>query len=83
MSTEFRLSFARKYLVDAGAWSDAREQSLLQDCARQVDAAVSEYLGSVKPSTDAMFDHLFAELPEHLQEQRLLARRYGSDGSGH
>jgi hypothetical protein len=30
-----------------------------------------------------MFDHLFAELPAHLREQRLIARRYGSKSSGH
>jgi 2-oxoisovalerate dehydrogenase E1 component alpha subunit len=68
----------REYLVNAGAWNDAKEQSLLQDCARQVDAAVSEYLHSVKPSTDAMFDHLFAALPPHLEEQRATARTYSS-----
>jgi 2-oxoisovalerate dehydrogenase E1 component alpha subunit len=68
----------REYLVKAGAWNDAKEQSLLQDCARQVDAAVSEYLRSVKPSTDAMFDHLFAALPPHLLEQRATARTYSS-----
>jgi pyruvate dehydrogenase E1 component alpha subunit len=68
----------RKYLVKAGAWNDAKEQSLLQDCARQVDDAVSEYLRSVKPSTDAMFEHLFATLPPHLEEQRATARTYSS-----
>jgi 2-oxoisovalerate dehydrogenase E1 component alpha subunit len=68
----------REYLVKAGAWNDAKEKSLLQDCARQVDAAVNEYLRSVKPSTDAMFDHLFAVLPPHLDEQRAAARIYSS-----
>jgi 2-oxoisovalerate dehydrogenase E1 component alpha subunit len=68
----------REYLVKAGAWNDAKERSLLQDCAREVDAAVSEYLRSVKPSTDAMFDHLFAALPPHLAEQRATARTYSS-----
>jgi 2-oxoisovalerate dehydrogenase E1 component alpha subunit len=48
-----------------------------------VDAAVTEYLATPKPSTDAMFDHLFAELPAHLHEQRLTARKYGSKSSGH
>jgi TPP-dependent pyruvate/acetoin dehydrogenase alpha subunit len=41
-----------------------------------VDAAVAEYSASVKPSTDAMFDHLFAALPDHLREQRAQARKY-------
>ena len=48
-----------------------------------VDAAVAEYLATPKPTTDAMFDHLFAELPARLHEQRLVARKYGSKSSGH
>jgi len=71
----------REYLVKAGAWNDAKEHSLLQDCARLVDAAVNEYLHSVKPSTDAMFDHLFAALPPHLEEQRATARTYSSSSN--
>jgi pyruvate dehydrogenase E1 component alpha subunit len=72
----------RAFLVNAGIWDAGREQALLDECALKVDAAVTEYLGKAKPSTDAMFDHLFATLPAHLQEQRLIARKYGSK-SGH
>jgi pyruvate dehydrogenase E1 component alpha subunit len=68
----------REYLYKTGAWNDAKEHALLQDCARQVDAAVNEYLRGVKPSTDAMFDHLFEALPAHLHEQRAAARAYSS-----
>jgi pyruvate dehydrogenase E1 component alpha subunit len=68
----------REYLYKTGAWNDAKEHELLQDCARQVDAAVNEYLRGVKPSTDAMFDHLFEALPAHLHEQRAAARTYSS-----
>jgi 2-oxoisovalerate dehydrogenase E1 component alpha subunit len=73
----------RAFLVKADAWDAAKEQALLDECALQVDAAVSEYLGKTRPSTDAMFDHLFAVLPAHLHEQRLIARKYGSKHSGH
>jgi 2-oxoisovalerate dehydrogenase E1 component alpha subunit len=73
----------RQYLVKAGAWNDAKERMLLEECALKVDAAVSEYLANAKPSTDAMFDHLFAALPAHLHEQRRIARKYGSKHSGH
>jgi pyruvate dehydrogenase E1 component alpha subunit len=72
----------RAFLVNAGLWDSAKEQSLLEDCTVKVDAAVTEYLGKAKPSTDAMFDHVFADLPAHLQEQRLVARKYGSKTSG-
>jgi 2-oxoisovalerate dehydrogenase E1 component alpha subunit len=73
----------RAFMSERGMWDNARESALQTECSAAVDAAVAEYFLNVKPSTDAMFDHLFAELPAHLQEQRLLARRYGSDSSGH
>jgi pyruvate dehydrogenase E1 component alpha subunit len=66
----------RSYLRAMGAWNDAREEVLLKDCARQVDAAVAEYLRGTKPSVDAMFEHLFAVPPAHLQPQRATAHRY-------
>jgi 2-oxoisovalerate dehydrogenase E1 component alpha subunit len=72
----------RAYLLRIGAWSDAREQSLLQECAREVDSAVAGYLGADPPSTDAMFDSLFAELPEHLRAQRHTARKYAARRTG-
>ena len=68
----------RTFLAAAGLWDAAKEQALLHECTLQVDAAVTDYLGKAKPSTDAMFDHLFAALPAHLHEQRLTARRYSS-----
>jgi 2-oxoisovalerate dehydrogenase E1 component alpha subunit len=73
----------RQYLGNAGLWNAADEQALLQDCARQVDAAVGEYLGTAKQSTDAMFDHLFAQLPRHLHEQRMTARKYAAKPGDH
>ena len=78
----------RKYLIDAGAWNESKEQALLQECARQVEAAVAEYSQLAKPSTDVMFDYLFAALPAHLREQREIARAYSSSAvapksSGH
>jgi len=73
----------RTFLIDAGVWDADRERALLEECAAQVDAAVTEYLGNAKPETDAMFDHLFAALPAHLHEQRLIARKYASKNPGH
>jgi pyruvate dehydrogenase E1 component alpha subunit len=73
----------RAFLACTGQWDAAKEQALLDECALKVDAAVTEYLGKAKPATDAMFDHLFAALPAHLHEQRLIARKYGSKPSGH
>jgi 2-oxoisovalerate dehydrogenase E1 component alpha subunit len=73
----------RGFLINAGIWDAAKEQALLDECTLAVDAAVTEYLGRAKPSTDAMFEHLFRTLPAHLHEQRRIARKYGSKPSGH
>ncbi len=73
----------RGYLSKAGAWNDEKERLLLKDCARQVDVAVNEYLHSTRPSTDAMFDYLHADLPAHLEDQRAAARKYSTKPSGH
>ena len=71
----------RAYLMKLGVWDEAREVALKAECAREVEAAVDEYLTAPQPSTDAMFDHLFARPPKSLLEQRELARRYaGSAG---
>ena len=72
----------REYLLRTGAWSAAEEQAWAEACAREIDAAVSDYLRSARPSTDAMFDHLFAETPRHLVEQRGVARHYGAKSGG-
>jgi 2-oxoisovalerate dehydrogenase E1 component alpha subunit len=73
----------REFLIKGAAWDAAKERALLDECTLKVDAAVSEYLARAKPSTDAMFDHLFATLPAHLHEQRRVARKYGTKHSGH
>jgi pyruvate dehydrogenase E1 component alpha subunit len=73
----------RKYLRARGLWDDAAEAALLARCTAQVEAAVAEYTGGGKPSTDAMFDHLFAAPPPHLLEQRAMARKFSAKPSGH
>ena len=72
----------RAYLTKLRAWDDGREEALKAECAREVEAAVDEYLSAPKPSTDAMFDYLFARPPKSLLEQREQARRYAGS-SGH
>lgn len=68
----------RAHLAAAGAWTDADERAWTETCAREIEAAVDEYLGRARPSTDAMFEHLFAEMPRHLAEQRDTARKYAT-----
>jgi pyruvate dehydrogenase E1 component alpha subunit len=66
----------RRYLTRLHAWSEAEEQAHAAECAREIDAAVAAYLTAPRPETDAMFEHLFAELPRHLEAQRAVARAY-------
>jgi 2-oxoisovalerate dehydrogenase E1 component alpha subunit len=70
----------RSYLMKLRVWDEAREDALKAECAREVEAAVDEYLSGPKPSTDHMFDHLFANPPKGLAEQREMARRYAGGG---
>jgi pyruvate dehydrogenase E1 component alpha subunit len=72
----------REYLSRAGAWNETLERSLLEECTREVDAAVAGYLSGEAQSTDAMFDSLFAELPARLREQRDTARQYAARRHG-
>jgi 2-oxoisovalerate dehydrogenase E1 component alpha subunit len=68
----------RAFLRKTGAWDDRQEDELKSECARQVEAAVDQYLSAPKPSTDAMFDHLFARPTRSLLQQREVARRYAN-----
>ena len=71
----------RKFLEARGLWDEAHETALRAGCAAQVDAAVRGYQGRVPATTDAMFDHLFANPPAALAEQMAIARRYGAGES--
>ncbi|HEX7418103.1 MAG TPA: pyruvate dehydrogenase (acetyl-transferring) E1 component subunit alpha [Steroidobacteraceae bacterium] len=71
----------RNYLVNSGTWDAAREEQLTSECQQQVAAAVELYFKAPPPSSDAMFDHLFAQLPRHLRAQRALARRFSATGA--
>jgi pyruvate dehydrogenase E1 component alpha subunit len=87
---EVRLAWAqeplvrlREFLIRAAFWDSSRERDMLEECARQVEAAVADYLATPKPSTDAMFEHLFATPTAQLLEQRETARRYAGKSGGH
>lgn len=71
----------RAFLESRGQWNASEEESLRRQYAEQIEAAVRQYLATPKQSTDAMFDYLFAELPEGLRAQREQARRYASQRS--
>ncbi|MGH8279007.1 MAG: pyruvate dehydrogenase (acetyl-transferring) E1 component subunit alpha [Gammaproteobacteria bacterium] len=63
----------RKYLMDTGAWNQKQEDQMLAELAAQVDAEVQIYKDIGKPPVEAMFDYVFAKLPENLAAQRAAA----------
>lgn len=72
----------RNYLMETGAWDDKKEQGLLEDCAKQVDAAVENYMQVGKQDVGAMFDYMFAELPLSLEEQKEIAIEAAKHSTG-
>ncbi len=60
----------RSYLMQTGAWSDAEETALLQQCAAEVDAAVEEYMNQAPQEPESMFKWLYETLPEAYESQR-------------
>ena len=74
----------RQLLTQRGVLDEAREQAMKAEFSREVEAAVQEYLSTPTASTDAMFEHLFANPPPYVEIQKMLARRYaGSTGPSH
>ena len=72
----------RKYLTDLGSWDEDKEQDLLEDAANKVDIAVQNYLNTPKPLIESMFDYMYEDLPESLEEQREHAIRYADTNGG-
>ncbi|MGY0504985.1 pyruvate dehydrogenase (acetyl-transferring) E1 component subunit alpha [Luteimonas sp. e5] len=60
----------RKYLTGLKLWDEAQEKAWLEECAAMIDAEINAYLETPVQPVEAMFDYLYAELPEDLQAQR-------------
>ncbi|TDX67312.1 pyruvate dehydrogenase E1 component alpha subunit [Methylosinus sp. sav-2] len=73
----------RKYLAARGLWSEEQERRLAKDCAEEVERAVAAYLATPPQAFSAMFDHLFAQLPESMRDQYEEARRFAPEDGGH
>jgi 2-oxoisovalerate dehydrogenase E1 component alpha subunit len=70
----------RKFLQARGALDEAREQALKVEFSREVEQAVQEYMSVARPTTDAMFQHLYANPPAYVEAQKQTARRYAGSG---
>jgi pyruvate dehydrogenase E1 component alpha subunit len=68
----------RRHLEACKLWDEAQETALRAECTVQIEVAVQSYQNRPPPSTDAMFEHLFAHPPAALTAQKQLARRFGN-----
>ncbi|MCP4317704.1 MAG: pyruvate dehydrogenase (acetyl-transferring) E1 component subunit alpha [Hyphomicrobiales bacterium] len=60
----------RSYLQQAGLWTREDEESLLKECAKDVESAAQAYLDIPGRSPESIFDHLYYSLPAPLAAQR-------------
>ncbi len=74
----------RTYLMSIGAWTEAQEEALREECVDAIDKAVEAYVNTRPQPVAAMFEHLFAEPTERLRKQKATAERFaGSNPKPH
>ena len=56
-------------LVNLNLWDSEQEQAWQTQCSDEVDKAVEEYLKTEKDTPESMFDHLYEDWPEVMNEQ--------------
>ena len=70
------MSRLRTFLISEGVWSETEEAAWKEECGKKVDEEVNAYLETRVQPVEAMFDHLYAELPADLQSQRADALKW-------
>jgi 2-oxoisovalerate dehydrogenase E1 component alpha subunit len=63
----------RRFLEARKAWDAQKEEDWKAECGQRVDAEVNAYLETRSQPIEAIFDYMYAELPEELREQRRAA----------
>jgi len=72
----------RKHLEKLGAWDEAQESALQEECMKEVEVAVKEYLETKPQALESMFDYLYAKLPSIYEEQRDMLKNAESTAHG-
>lgn len=67
------ISRVGRYLRAQKLWNDDREREWEAHCQEEVNKAVEAYLGMPKQPVSAIFDYHYADTPEYLVEQRMIA----------
>lgn len=60
----------RKYLEDKRLWDDAREEALAAEVKQRIEEAVKRFEERTDFKPEENFDHVFAEMPPHIAEQK-------------
>jgi len=59
----------RAYLERKGLWTVGWQAELEAKAAKMIDEAIATAESAPPPSPDALFDHIYAEMPDELREQ--------------
>nr|WP_246616444.1 pyruvate dehydrogenase (acetyl-transferring) E1 component subunit alpha [Thaumasiovibrio subtropicus] len=60
----------KQYLINARLWTDSKQHEWEQSCGRVIEDAVAQYHATMPQAPESAFDHLYAELPQELHQQR-------------
>lgn len=73
----------RNYLVFQKLWDESKEQTLQEEISTRVQAAADKYVAMPPQPVSSMFDYLYFEPTEQLQEQRDWAEVRAMAGGSH
>ena len=68
----------RTFLTKQHEWTRSEEEELIATCRAEVNEAAEKYLATPHEPPEAIFDHLYAELPRALEPQRAAVMRRAS-----
>lgn len=71
------LSRLYTYLINLGVWSKEQDKALNEECAKEVEQTVQDYLSTPFSSPEVMMDYLYATLPLAYREQRDILQHRG------
>lgn len=73
----------RQFMINQGFWGEEKEQSLQQEINQLIQQAAERYIAIPPQPIESAFDHMYAELPYHLIEQRDWATVKAMPGGSH
>lgn len=73
----------RTFLHERGWWDETQEKSWQEEVGVLIQRATEQYLATPPQAVESIFDHLYAELPDALREQREWAMVKAMTGGSH